>query len=124
MGAVDPAFKNESPSALETDLKEAVIWVEANKTIIPSGVYRAVILLTSLRAELESTKARATRLLDLFRRELGVTPKSERGKPPPEPKPPKDDEDRLKDLKKRRQNLSKEIRGLGFCELGACMGEL
>jgi hypothetical protein len=46
----------------------------------------------------------------LFRRELGVTPKSERGKPPPEPKPPKNDEDHLKALKKRRKNLSKEIR--------------
>lgn len=107
---MDAAFKKESPSTLETDLKEAVIWVEANKTTIPACVYSAVILLTSLRAELERTKARATRLLDLFRRELGVTPKSERGKPTSEQKPQKDDEDHLKSLKKPRKNLSKEIR--------------
>jgi hypothetical protein len=84
--------------------------VEANKATIPLCVYSAVLLLVSLRSELARTKARANHLLELFRRELGVTPKSERGKPSPQPKPKKDDEDYLKSLKKRRDSLAKEIR--------------
>jgi hypothetical protein len=96
----------------EADLKEAAVWVEAHKTAIPSCVYNAVMLLIVLRTELERTKARASKLLALFRRELGITPKSERGASmqADKPSPPKTDAERLAALKARRAKLLAEIR--------------
>ena len=73
------AAQPKSTSLAESDLQEAVVWVEAHRTAIPASVYRAVVLLVSLRVELARTKERAATLLALFRRELGLTPKSERG---------------------------------------------
>jgi hypothetical protein len=103
------------PKPLEqTDLEQAVVWVEANKAIIPACVYDAIIMLTVLRSELATVKERASRLLALFRRELGVTPKSERGTTPANtdkpPKVPLTDQQRLAALKARRAKLLREIR--------------
>ena len=67
-----------------------------------------------LRAELTKARQRAANLLDLLRRELGITPKSERGKvtgtPDDPPKAKLTDAERLAALKKRRSKLLKEIR--------------
>lgn len=97
------------------DQREAELWVKAHKSEIPLSVYNAVLLLGILRLELSKTRQRAANLLALFRRELGVTPKSEsgsstspnlsdrlKGKP--------SDEERLFALKARRAKLLKEIR--------------
>ena len=101
------------PNLTEADLQEAVVWVEAHKPTIPAAVYSAIMLLVSLRAELFRTKERAARLLALFRRELGVEPKSERGLKPvagAATKAPLTDAERIAALKARRAKLSKEIR--------------
>lgn len=95
------------------DLREAEDWVKTHKTEIPLSVYNAVLLLTSLRLELATARQRAAKLLALFRRELGITPKSESGNPglPDERAKPKlTDEERLAHLKDRRAKLIKEIR--------------
>jgi len=97
----------------EEDLHGAVVWVTANKTNIPLSVYNAVVLLVALRDKLARTRARAANLLALFRRELGVTPKSERGTIPAndnDTKTPLTDEQRLAALKQRRAKLLAEIR--------------
>ena len=106
---------HQRPSSLnEADLIAAVVWVEAHKTAIPASVYNAVVVLVTLRAELVRTKERASRLLALFRRELGLTPKSERGAAAPNAditsKAPKTDAERLAALKARRAKLLVEIR--------------
>lgn len=99
------------PTLAEADLQEAVFWVEAHKPTIPASVYGAVMLLTALRAELFRTKERAARLLALFRRELGVEPKSESGSNPAAAlKALKSDAERIAALKARRSKLLKEIR--------------
>ncbi len=95
------------------ELQEAEDWVKTHKTEIPLSVYNAVLLLTSLRLELATVSQRAAKLLALFRRELGITPKSESGSPslPDERAKPKlTDEERLAHLKARRAKLLKEIR--------------
>lgn len=96
------------------DLREAEIWVAANKAEIPLCVYSAVMLLSSLRSELTDVRRRAANLLALFRRELGITPKSESGslsdKPETKPKAKPTDEERLAALKVRRAKLQKDIR--------------
>ena len=96
------------------DLHEAEIWVAANKAAIPLCVYSAVMLLSSLRVELTDVRRRAANLLALFRRELGITPKSERGSLPDKPetwsKLKPTDEERLAALKLRRTKLLKDIR--------------
>lgn len=113
MVTVDAACE-KSASPQESDLQEAVVWVNAHKTNIPLSVYNSVVLLVTLRSELERTKARASNLLALFRRELGITPKSERGTTPANTennfKPPLTDEQRLAALKLRRAKLLAEIR--------------
>ena len=95
------------------DLAAAAVWVEAHKAEIPPYVYNAVLLLAMLRTELSKARQRASDLLALFRRELGITPKSERG-PSPKPtnstKSPLTDAERLAALKARRAKLLKEIR--------------
>jgi hypothetical protein len=110
---VDVAAKNIAKNL--ADQVEAELWVKAHKSEIPLSVYNAVLLLGILRLELSKTRQRAANLLALFRRELGVTPKSEsgsssspnlsdhlKGKP--------SDEERLFALKARRAKLLKEIR--------------
>lgn len=101
-------------SAHESDFQDAVVWVNTNRADIPFSVYNAVMLLATLRAELLRTKARASNLLALFRRELGVAPKSERGTLPLDSgktsKTPLTDEQRLAALKRRRAKLLAEIR--------------
>lgn len=96
------------------DLEQAEIWVRAHQTEIPEFVYSSVLLLTRLRSELALTQQRAAKLLALFRRELGVTPKSESGSPAinsdAKHKPKLTDEERLAALKARRARLLKEIR--------------
>ncbi|MFW7382242.1 MAG: IS66 family transposase [Oligoflexus sp.] len=94
------------------DLYEAEVWVKAHQAEIPLCVYNAVLLLTSLRLELGAARQRATNLLALFRRELGVSAKSESGKAFVESgnKPQPSDEDRLAALKARRAKLLGEIR--------------
>lgn len=94
------------------DLDEAEVWVKAHQAEIPLCVYNAVLLLTSLRLELAAARQRATNLLALFRRELGVSAKSESGKAFVESgnKPQPSDEDRLAALQARRAKLLKEIR--------------
>ncbi len=95
------------------DLREAEDWVKAHKTEIPLSVYNAVLLLSSLRSELTEARQRAAKLLALFRRELGITPKSESGNPSlpdDRAKPKLTDEERLAALKARRAKLLKEIR--------------
>lgn len=99
----------------EADLQAAKDWVEAHKATIPACVYSAVILLVTLRIELSATKARASRLLALFRRELGVEAKSERGstsaaRSDPVVKAAKTDAERIAALKERRAKLLIEIR--------------
>ena len=74
MVAVDAA-RQKLTKLEEAALQEATLWVETNKASIPMSVYSAVVLLVTLRAELARTKERASRLLALFRRELGVEPK-------------------------------------------------
>ncbi len=90
------------------DLQEAEVWVKAHQAEIPDSVYSAVLLLTKLRSELSLAHQRTANLLALFRRELGVTPKSESGSPAVKPK--LSDEERLAVLKARRSKLLKEIR--------------
>ncbi len=95
------------------DLQEAEVWVKAHQTEIPEAVYNAVLLLTSLRSELAQAHQRAANLLALFRRELGLTPKSESGSLAANPDHQKlkpTDEERLAVLKARRASLLKEIR--------------
>ena len=96
------------------DLVAAEVWVQAHKAEIPLCVFNAVVLLSSLRAELTKVRQRAANLLALFRRELGVEPKSERGtvtKKVHDPAKPKPTEaERVAALKKRRAKLLKEIR--------------
>jgi hypothetical protein len=107
------AAHQKLPSLAEADLQEAVVWAQAHQPTIPASVYSAIMLLVSLHAELLRTKERAARLLALFRRELGVEPKSES-----RPKPvagatteaPLTDAERIAALKARRSKLSKEIR--------------
>lgn len=97
------------------DQSEAELWVKAHKSEIPLCVYQAVLLLGTLRFELVKSRQRAANLLSLFRRELGVSPKTESGssssKFPPDPikNKPTDDE-RLLTLRARRAKLLKEIR--------------
>jgi hypothetical protein len=91
------------------DLLEAETWVQTHKADIPASVYDAILLLSSLRSELTSAQQRAAKLLALFRRELGVSPRSESG-PRPLPSPKLTDEERLALLKARRAKLLKEIR--------------
>lgn len=113
MRAVDAATSSTTPPQEEADLKDAALWVEAHKAEVPICVYNAVILLVTLRAELANTKARAAKLLALLRRELGVTPKSERGQAPSSSSKvttAKSDEERLAALKARRAKLLAEIR--------------
>jgi hypothetical protein len=106
------AAARQKPKVLdEADLQAAQVWVEAHKLTIPACVYTAVTLLVTLRAELTRTQERAARLLALFRRELGVTPKSERGRSDaPAPRATKTDAERLAMLKARRAKLLAEIR--------------
>lgn len=109
------AVRKPSSGLAEADLQEAQVWVEAHKTTIPPCVYNAVIILAALRAELTRTKERAARLLALFRRELGVETKSERGssaaaQSEPAVKSAKTDAERLAALKVRRAKLLAEIR--------------
>ncbi len=96
------------------DLQEAEVWVKAHQAEIPESVYSAVLLLMSLRSQLAQAQQRAANLLALFRRELGVTPKSESVGPAVNPdstsKPKLTDEERLSALKVRRAKLLKEIR--------------
>ncbi len=96
------------------DLQEAEVWVKAHQAEIPESVYSAVLLLMSLRSQLAQAQKRAANLLALFRRELGITPKSESGSPAANPdgknKPKLTDEERLSALKARRAKLLKEIR--------------
>lgn len=97
------------------DQCEAELWVKAHKSEIPLCVYQAVLLLGSLRFELVKTRQRAANLLSLFRRELGVSPKSESGSssstmPPAPLKNKPSDEERILALKARRAKLLKEIR--------------
>jgi hypothetical protein len=106
LAAVGAAAKKIIKSA--ADLQEAEAWVKAHQTEIPDSVYSAVLLLTKLRSELALANQRAANLLALFRRELGVTPKSESGSPAVKPK--LSDEERLAALKTRRSKLLKEIR--------------
>ena len=118
--AVDPAAKKTERAA--ADLVEAEVWVKAHKAEIPLCVYNAIVLISMLRGELAKAHQRAANLLGLLRRELGITPKSERGKnskKPSEPSqtkpddPPKakpTDDERLAALKVRRAKLLKEIR--------------
>lgn len=102
----------KSASLPESDLEEAVVWVEAHKATIPISVYKAVVLLVSLRAELARTKERASKLLALFRQELGLTPKSERGAATAgtAPKVAKTDAERIAAIRARRAELLAEIR--------------
>lgn len=95
-----------------TELAEAHAWALANKATIPASVYNTVMLLTVMRDELLKTKQRATNLLQRFRIQLGVIPKSERGSPPKDQsgKVKLSDEERLAKLKERRTKLLKEIR--------------
>ena len=97
----------------ETDIAAAVAWVTTNQEKIPSYVYSSVMLLCTLRASLAQVKERASSLLSLFRRELGVAPKSERGQLGPDgggPNPKKTDEELLAAMKERRAKLAKQIR--------------
>lgn len=107
-------FRQKSPSVNERDFEEAHIWVEANKANIPASVYSIVMLVASLRIELENAKARGATLLKLFRMELGLIPKSETGliaSANEDPKkPPKSDAETLADLKARRAKILSEIR--------------
>lgn len=109
------AARQKSPSLAETDVEAALVWVEAHKAVIPLCVYSAVAMLATLRAELSKTKQRAARLLTLFRLELGIEAKSERGRSHdagsgPAVKAAKTDADRLAALKARRAKLLAEIR--------------
>ncbi|MBC7530917.1 MAG: hypothetical protein H7318_05005, partial [Oligoflexus sp.] len=97
------------------DQCEAELWVKAHKSEIPLCVYQAVLLLGVLRFELMKASQRVANLLALFRRELGVSPKSESGsspspKLPDQPNCKLSDEERLLALKARRAKLLKEIR--------------
>lgn len=94
----------------EAVFKEAALWVCAHKATIPASVYTVVMLVCALRSELDRAKARAGKLLELFRKELGLTPKSERGSVPPAPAAGKTDAERLALLKARRAKLHKQIR--------------
>lgn len=109
------AVARRKPELIQADLDEAVVWVKANKAVIPACVYDAITVLVTIRAELAKAKERASKLLALFRRELGVTPKSERGASPATadnkpPKVPLTDQQRLAALKARRAKLLREIR--------------
>jgi len=97
---------------LELELKAAALWVEAHQADIPRCVYNTVVLVNKLRAKLEESRERAKNLLALFRRELGIIPKSESGRSATKPntKTPLTDEQRLAACKARRAKLSKEIR--------------
>ena len=106
LAAVGAAANKITKSA--ADLQEAEVWVKAHQAEIPDSVYSAVLLLTKLRSELSLAHQRTANLLALFRRELGVTPKSESGSPAVKPK--LSDEERLAVLKARRSKLLKEIR--------------
>jgi hypothetical protein len=115
--AVVVAIMNAAVEKIEqaaADLVEAEVWVKAHKAEIPLCVFNAVLLLSSLRAELSKVRQRAANLLALFRRELGIIPKSERGtvtKKPDDPAKAKPtDAERLAALKQRRAKLLKEIR--------------
>jgi len=107
------AVDKKLESTQEESFQEALVWVTAHKEDIPLSVYNAVVVLGKIRNELTLVKARATSLLVLFRRELGVTPKSERGTAPTKDnntKAPLTDEQRLAALKQRRAKLLAEIR--------------
>jgi len=108
---VDAAAKKIEGAA--ADLVAAEVWVKAHKAEIPLCVFNAVLLLTTLRSELAKARQRASNLLALFRQELGIIPKSERGttpKPINPAKPAPTDAERLAAMKKRRAKLLKEIR--------------
>ena len=109
-----PATHRNSEYLKEADLKDARLWVETHRATIPAAVYDAVALLVTLRAELVQTKERASRLLAVLRRELGLTPKSERGSASlPRVSPGSvavSDAERLAALKARRAKLLAEIR--------------
>ena len=47
------AATRQKPKHLQqTDLEQAVVWVEANKATIPACVHDAIIVLVAIRAEL------------------------------------------------------------------------
>ena len=102
------------PPLTEARLQVAVQWVEGNQTTIPPEVYIAIMFLLKLRSEFAQSKARAAKLLALFLRELGLTPKSERGQissgEPDPTKPVKTAEEIIAALKARRAKLLAEIR--------------
>jgi hypothetical protein len=109
------ATRQKHQSLAQADLEAAQVWVEAHKASIPLYVYSAVVMLATLRAELSKTKQRAARLLALFRLELGIEAKSERGssssgRADPAVKAAKTDAERLAALKARRAKLLAEIR--------------
>ncbi len=92
------------------ELEEAVQWAESHRADIPDVVYRAIILLASIRLQLEEAKSKASNILYLFRQKLGVTPSSEQGKPPKAPKPQLTAQEKLALAKERRAKISKDIR--------------
>ena len=99
----------------ESILRDALAWVVENKATIPECVYLAINLLFALRADLERTKQRASKLLTSFRVLLGVIPKAERTPTPPSPAnigspSGKTCEEKLAALKARRAKLLAEIR--------------
>jgi Transposase IS66 family len=105
--------QRESFCLQKTELQEALLWVETNQSTIPLAVYRVVLMVVQLNAQLEVTKQRASNLLALFRRAIGVEPKSERGEKTDtekNPKPAKTDVEKLAALKTRRKKLLAEIR--------------
>lgn len=96
-------------SAIE--LAEAQTWAIAHRDEVPVSVYKAILLLALLRGELTKVKQRAGHLVASLRRELGITPKSERGSPSATPPADKlSDEECLEKLQRRRKKLLKEIR--------------
>ena len=98
---------------LALELKEAAIWAEAQKANIPPCVYHTILLVNKLRTQLDQTRQKAANLLALFRVQLGVTAKSERGQLSTNtgaPKTAKTDEEQLQILKARRAKLLIQVR--------------
>jgi hypothetical protein len=105
--------QNESFCLRKAELQEALLWAESNKSTIPIAVYRVIILVNQLGQQLAETKQRASNLLVLFRKAIGVDAKSERGERTSAAGAEKDtkiksvktDEEKLAALKARRKKL-------------------
>jgi hypothetical protein len=98
----------------EAELNEALHWVTSQGTAIPDAVFKAISVVAKIHQELARAKTKASTLLSLFRQQLGVEPKSERGAISPAidlpPKSKLTDEQHLAALKARRAKLLAEIR--------------